>query len=410
MKKKLKWPFAVLCIILAYALGAFVFISVTTLPHVALALDAQSDYAVNMAEAVAADSFDTDSVGKNRKVMIYSQDGKIISEHDPFVSIDYSCQHETDKFFASGAAEAVSKPMYVIESNKGSFADRVDIIIYAAQPIVRDGKPHGALVLIADLVSDVFFVQNSFLGFNCVFFSFLICGVFILRKQRVMARQKQNYIDNITHELKTPIASIKALTAALNDHEMDPDTRSEYYGLILAEASRQEHMVQNILELSRIQSRDISLKKSAIGAEELFAPVCIRYSSLCDDLDISWKSPDNLKELPLLHTNADCIHRILDALLGNALRYTDENGLIEMSIAEEGRHITVCISDNGSGIGAEDLPHVFERFFRGSNSYVKGGNGLGLAIAKEIADGLGEKIWAERDLAQGSKFYFTVSK
>ena len=224
-----------------------------------------------------------------------------------------------------------------------------------------------------------------------------------------MAKQKQNYIDNITHELKTPIASIKALTATLNDHEMDPDTRSEYYGLILAEASRQEHMVQNILDLSRIQSRDISLKKSAIGAEELFDPVCIRYSSLCDDLDISWKPPNNLKELPRLHTNADCIHRILDALLGNALRYTDENGLIEMSIVEEGRHITVCISDNGNGIAAEDFPHIFERFFRGSNSYVKGGNGLGLAIAKEIADGLGEKIWAERNLTQGSKFYFTIS-
>jgi len=410
MKKKLRWPYVIIAAIAIYAFGALFFISVTTLPHISLALNAQKEAAATMAEQFSSGTLDAETVGKNRKVIVYSANKELIAEYELFNSVGYSCEKETLRYFESGSFEVYAKPMIIIESNTGSLADRIDVIIYVAQPLISDGEKDGTLVLLADLISDVFFIENSFIGFNCVFFSFLICAIILVRKQRVLAKQKQNYIDNITHELKTPIASIKALTSALNDHEMDADTRNEYYGLILAEASRQEHMVQNILELSRIQSRDTNFKKSTVDARDVFLPICKRYSSLCDDLDIVWKEPNNLEILPALHTNTDCVQRILDLLLGNALRYTDENGLIELSISEAGKQLTVCISDNGNGISPEELDHIFERFFRGSNSYLKGGNGLGLAIAKELAGGLGEKIWAESKLGSGSKFYFTISK
>ena len=111
-----------------------------------------------------------------------------------------------------------------------------------------------------------------------------------------------------------------------------------------------------------------------------------------------------------MRTNADCVQKVLDILIGNAVRYTGENGIIELSIADNLHHIVLCVSDNGDGILPKDIKYIFDRFYRGGNSYVKGGNGLGLAIAKELADALGEKIWVESAPGHGSRFYLTVKK
>ncbi len=408
MRKKYKLPFVALCVALVYILGALLFGAMTTLPHVALAVADQKDLSAELTSAYADGTFSEDMVSKHKKVIIYSNDGDMLESYDPYGYIPYFCESHTEKYIASGADSIIARSLVVVEATKGDFDARYDIVAYTAEPIFVNGERIGTFVLLTDLISDIFFIENSFLGFNCVFFSFLICGIVLYFKQKSMARLRQNYIDNITHDLKTPIASIKALTTALNDHDMSADERSEYYGLILAEAGRQEHMVQNILELSRIQAKGISFKKITVSAETVLQPICERYSSLCDDLDMQWNEPEDLASLPTLHTNTDCIQRILDLLLANALRYT--KSLVTMRIADNARHITVCISDNGSGIPANEVKHVFERFYRGSNSYVKGGNGLGLAIAKELADGIGERIWVESRVGEGSSFYLTISK
>lgn len=410
MKGKRALPIVLALVVLAYFVGAAFFVSVTTLPHIALAISDQKELAVSMAAEYSSGDFDGSGVAKHKKVIIYSADGTMLQYFDPFSSIPYYCEAETNAYLASGKRELAAKPVVVVESAEGDFNDRIDIVAYTAIPLPENDRNAATLVILTDLISDIFFIQNSFLGFNCVFFSFLICGIILYAKQKGINRLRQNYIDNITHELKTPIASIKALTTALNDHDLDTDKRNEYYGIILAEAGRQEHMVQNILELSRIQSKGVSFKKSAVSAHDILAPVCQRYSSLCDDLDLEWAGPDDYSSLPALRTNPDCVRRVMDILLGNALRYTSDGGVIGLSVTESSGHITICVSDTGSGIPADEQKFVFQRFYRGSNSYLKGGNGLGLAIAKEITDGLGEKIWVESNRGQGSKFYFTVRK
>lgn len=409
-----KWPKLILYSLLtliAYLTSLAVFISLATTPHITLAVEDQRELASQLiAEYPISEDYEI-QLAANTKVIIYDSDGSIVFEKfHKYSPILYRCEAATEAYMTSDMLSPENTVLIIEESQTGSLSDRIDLVSYYAEAVITDGKVVGIIVILKDLVSDVFFISSSFFAFTLVYIAFLIGGIFLLHKQRAMNRFRQNYIDNITHELKTPITTIKALISTLNDHDTDQKTRSEYYGLIMMEASRQEHMVQNILELSRIQGKRVSFKKSAVAADELFRPICERYASLCDDLDIEWNVSEKLKSIPTLHTNAECIQKILDILLGNSLRFTSERGKIWLDAEEHSSHITVCVRDNGTGITKAELPYVFDRFYRGENSYPKGGNGLGLAIAKELINGLGEKIGVESEAGYGSTFYFTISK
>ena len=408
MNKAPKIILKILLIIAAYFLGLILSISVTTLPHINLALRHQLKYSSELAGEITVEQ-PPSNLEANNKLMLYSPDKELLWEKDLESNpIPYRCEKLTGQYFARYPGEEFSCPTIILENLRGSFSDRIDVVAFVARSVELDGEDY-YLVLIKDLVSDVFFITNSSIGFTCIFISFLFCVLIIRKKQKTMELLRRNYIDNVTHELKTPMVSVKALVSALNDHDMDQAQRSEYYGLILAEANKHQHMVQNILELSRLQSKGVSFKKASHSAVEILGPTIDRYVSLCDDLSISF-SAANISTLPRLMTNPDCIQRLLDILLGNAIRFTDDSAAIELCITNETRHLVVGVRDNGPGIPAKDLPHVFERFFRGETSYSKGGNGLGLAIAKELSIGLGEKIWVESHEGQGSTFYFTIKK
>ena len=219
---------------------------------------------------------------------------------------------------------------------------------------------------------------------------------------------QRNYIANVTHALKSPIAAVKTLTKTLCDvGDLDTTRQRVYYGMILQEMNQQSHMVQEILELSRLQSRE-RVKKTAVPAAEVLAPVGEKYAMLCDCAGIVFLPPPEPEALPMLWTNAAAVRQILECLLDNALKYVSPGGTIRLE-AEAGRtQLTFCVRDDGCGIAAEDLPHVFERFYRCAGS--RGGSGLGLAIAREAADPLRERLWAESEPGGGSAFYLTVKK
>lgn len=111
--------------------------------------------------------------------------------------------------------------------------------------------------------------------------------------------------------------------------------------------------------------------------------------------------------MPSLHTNASCVGQVLEILLENAVKYVTSGDHIWIDVSPAKNYVIVCVRDDGCGISKEDLPHVFERFYRCSRN-VKNSSGLGLAIAKEIIDNLEEKIWVESELGKGTAFYFTV--
>lgn len=283
-------------------------------------------------------------------------------------------------------------------------------LVYFGIPLTEGETVTGALLWVRELQD----LLETLLAFFCTFTAvFAVVTVFILlnlRNQHRYEQMRRHYIDNITHELKTPVASIKALAEALSDGmEKSPNDRSVYYGMILREANRQERMICDVLELSKLQSVQIKLTKQAVDPDELFAPVLEKYASYCDLMGISLLIDDFIKSLPELYTDSKHMQVVLDALLSNATKFVPEEGSITVSAQLSHRRATICIADNGKGISKAELPRVFERFYKVSRNDNESGSGLGLAIAKEITDNLHEKLWIESEEGTGTRAYFTIS-
>ena len=283
-------------------------------------------------------------------------------------------------------------------------------LVYFGIPLMDGETVTGALLWVRELQD----LLETLLAFFCTFtVVFAVVTVFILlnlRNQRRYEQMRRHYIDNITHELKTPVASIKALAEALSDGmEKSPIDRSVYYGMIIREANRQERMICDVLELSKLQSFQIKLTKQPVDSESLFAPVLEKYASYCDLMGISLLIDDSIQSIPELYTDSKHIQVVLDALLSNAIKFVSDEGTIRVSAHLSRKQATICIADNGKGISRQELPRVFERFYKVSRNDNESGSGLGLAIAREITDNLHEKLWIESEEGTGTQAYFTVS-
>lgn len=280
--------------------------------------------------------------------------------------------------------------------------------LIAGVPVEDGGAVVGAVFLVKFLEN----LQEAYLGYLMYFSVFYwitaYCVIAYNHKKRKLEEAQRTYIANVTHALKSPIASVKAITETLSDvADLDPDKRTAYYGMILRETNLQSHMVQEILELSKLQNHGIDFTKTNISASKAFEQAFEKFSTLCDCAHISFHVSEDISQLPSLHTNASCVGQVLEILLENAVKYVTSGDHIWIDVSPAKNYVIVCVRDDGCGISKEDLPHVFERFYRCSRN-VKNSSGLGLAIAKEIIDNLEEKIWVESELGKGTAFYFTV--
>lgn len=284
-----------------------------------------------------------------------------------------------------------------------------NILVVTGVPIINDGHAVGAVFLAKNLMD----LPEAIIGYTCYFTLFYWLSAYFIvsniRKNKKLDELRQNYIANVTHALKTPVASIKALSETLCDEvEPDPDKQKVYYGMILREANRQDHMIRDILELSKLQSSGMDFTKTTLRAADAFRPVLDKYAALCDCMDIRLHVSEGLDALPPLHTNEACVKQILEILLDNAIKFVPEGGDIWLEVTCARKQATFCIRDNGIGITKDALPHVFERFYKYSHDFNESGSGLGLAIAKEITAGLKERIWVESEAGKGASFFFTV--
>ena len=283
------------------------------------------------------------------------------------------------------------------------------IWVVTGVPIMENGICTGAVMVAASvsylqeaLVSDLIFVTICY--WLVIFF------VIRTTRQRLrLDKMRQDYIDNVTHELKAPIASTKILIETLSDNadeDSDPDKRRMYYGMALSAINKQSHMVNEILDLSRLQNKPGMFEKSDFSFGELFGQTLEKAKALCDCIGINLILPEETEKLPLLRTNT-LITQVFENLITNATTYVQENDCIEISVVQNKNYLTISVKDTGPGISREDQEHIFERFYRCKSTNTSG-SGLGLAISKEIASGLGEKLWLESSPGKGSTFSFTV--
>ncbi len=223
-----------------------------------------------------------------------------------------------------------------------------------------------------------------------------------------LEKTRTEYVANVSHELRTPLASIRGLADALNDGLIKKEEdKARYYGYILHESLRLSRLIDDLLELSRLQSGAVALSKQSLCMDELVYDVADRYSAAAQEkgLAIAAKVPETC---PRANTNPDRTEQVLIALLDNAIKHTEGPGEIVLAVEDQGEKLQVSVSNPGE-IGEKDLPHLFDRFYKVDQAHSGNGTGLGLSIAYEILCLLGESIWAESKDGRVT-FAFTLEK
>lgn len=220
---------------------------------------------------------------------------------------------------------------------------------------------------------------------------------------------RRRLIGDVSHELRTPLTAIKGSMEGLIDGVLPPT--AETFQQIHAEADRLNRLVDDLQELSRVESRAYRLDPHPVGVPSLVETVIKRLAPQADSKRISL----NLElppDLPRVLADEDRAVQVLTNLTGNALQYTPENGRVTVSAKRVQHEIQISVRDTGAGISPEHLPFVFDRFYRVDKSRSRragGGSGIGLTIARALVEAHGGRIWAESPgEGQGSTFAFTL--
>ena len=235
-----------------------------------------------------------------------------------------------------------------------------------------------------------------------------------LTRVRRLETVRRDFISNLSHELRTPLASLKALTETLLDGALDdPPAARRFTDQIQIETDALTQMATELLELSRIESGRLSLDLTPVSAFELLDSSSKRMQLQVEraGLNLRVECPD---DLPKVNIDAQRLEQVLVNLIHNAVKFTNPGGEIvliadEVSVGGAGNgEVRFAVRDTGVGIPADDVPRIFERFYRVDKSRTGSGTGLGLSIAKHIVEAHNGKIWAESIQEQGSTFYFTI--
>ncbi len=226
-----------------------------------------------------------------------------------------------------------------------------------------------------------------------------------------LERTRRDYVANVSHELRTPLTAVRGLLEPLADGMItDEETKQNYYRIMLREVVRLSRLITDMLELSRLQSGNEHMQITPVNLEELLIDTHQSYRNQAEQHGIRLKL-DMEKHLPYVMTDGDRVEQILVILIDNAMHYTPSGGSITISAMQlDATSILVSVTDTGCGIAEEDLPHVFERFYKTDKSRKEGGTGLGLSIAKQIIEKLGGTIYVESTIGQGASFHFTLKK
>ena len=221
-------------------------------------------------------------------------------------------------------------------------------------------------------------------------------------------QQRVTLLGNIAHELRTPLAGLKGYLEGLLD-ELFP-ANEETFAWMTQEVDRLGRLVDDIQHLSRIESGQFSLDFQPVDGQQLAQRVLSQLAVQAQSKQIDLRL-DRGSGPVLVQADADRAAQILINLIGNAIRYTPEGGLVRVSVLENGRFAEVTVQDNGIGIPAESLPYLFERFYRVDQSRARasGGSGIGLTISRHLVWAMGGELTAvSAGPGKGSCFTFTL--
>ena len=225
-------------------------------------------------------------------------------------------------------------------------------------------------------------------------------------QQRLANQMRDQFLDSATHELRTPLANIKAYaeTLALDDM-IDVECQKDFCNTINSEATRLARLIDDLLDLSSMEVGSLSISRQNVHLDRLLRDVVEKITPLMEKKDLTFnvELPEKLPEVQL---DKDKISTTLVNLLGNAAKYTHPGGTVTLRVKLSSQQLQIDVEDTGVGIPESDLSHVFEKFFRSADQQVQSetGTGLGLSIAREIVHLHGGDLTVQSQLGAGSTF------
>ena len=242
-----------------------------------------------------------------------------------------------------------------------------------------------------------------------------------ITEESKLEKLRKDFVANVSHELRTPLSMLQGYSEALlDDMASSPEERKELASIILDESMRMSRLVQNLLDLSRMENDQFELMLETVDVAALIDRVQRKFAAMSRDLGVNIRAELGEGPLTLDAADEDRLEQVLINLIDNGLRYSPPGS--EMVIAayrsEDAGipHITIEVRDQGEGIPKEDLPYVFERFYKADKartrgnapSHAGGGTGLGLSIVKNIVEAHGGKVAVDSKVGEGTTFYVKI--
>jgi two-component system phosphate regulon sensor histidine kinase PhoR len=219
---------------------------------------------------------------------------------------------------------------------------------------------------------------------------------------------RRDFVSNVSHELRTPLTSLKLITETLHDGAIDdPAISKNFIEKMDSEVDNLTQLVEELLELSKIESGRVPLEKNLIKPEDFINAACERMALQAQRAGLQLKNSTK-KELPKTLVDSTRIEQVLVNLIHNAIKFTPPGGQVEVDAYQESEFIVYSVKDTGKGIPPKDLERIFERFYKTDRSRSERGTGLGLSISRHLVEAHNGRIWVESQPGQGSTFFFRI--
>lgn len=247
------------------------------------------------------------------------------------------------------------------------------------------------------------------------FISGLVIVLHDVTEQQRIEEERRQFVSNVSHELRTPLTSVKSYVDALQEGAIeDPEVAKSFLAVAQDETTRMIHMINDLLELSRMDSGTMKLETEYVNVGELFNYILNRFNMIIANDDKPEKYYTIKREITnsqiWVELDTSKFTQVVDNIMNNAIKYSPDGGVITARMIDRKTEVVLSITDQGLGIPKKDLGHIFDRFFRvdKARSRAQGGTGLGLAISKEIIERFGGKIWVESSEGKGSTFSISL--
>lgn len=255
-------------------------------------------------------------------------------------------------------------------------------------------------------------VEFSMIRRESGFISGLVAVLHDVTEQEQNERDRREFVSNVSHELRTPLTSMRSYIETLSEGAwQDQEMAPRFLKITLDETDRMIRMINDLLDLSRMDNGNLKLNIEMVNFNELVNFVLDRFDVIIANSEKKYRIVREFTQRPLfVEVDTDRMIQVIDNIMNNAIKYSPDGGKITVRLMETHNNVILSITDQGLGIPKKDISRIFERFYRVDKARARkqGGTGLGLAISKEVVKALGGTIWATSIENYGSTFYISL--